>query len=159
VNERCDRIDCQQPAVSEITLQIGEQEEKIYHLCSSHGLEVVAVLRGIQIITNGTMIQEEMEPSNERDTHFSGFASRLWDKLHTLYLHETGKETYEQMDKQLIAQDAYDLVKHTIYHIDPYWLDALNFDEIPSRIPDFPAPPEPPANERIIAEGDLPTVN
>lgn len=69
---------------------------------------------------------KETEQAPERDTHFAGSASLLWDDMHTLYLadtadktdpeHEATKARYEQMDKQRIAHYAYDLVAHTVEH-------------------------------------------
>lgn len=83
-----------------------------------------------------------------RDTRFLGFAALLWDELHTLYLADTADKTdpeheemrarYEQMDKQLIARRAYDLVKHTLDNI---W-EVHNPEILIGKTPDLTAWPE-----------------
>lgn len=92
--------------------------------------------------------------TQERDTHFQGFADLLFPEVSklffTLYARIEEHRPIEVIDavedeiRTLLAQRGYDLVKHTVLHIDPYHLDALPYEEIPARIPDITAWPKQP---------------
>lgn len=81
--------------------------------------------------------------STERDTHFKAFAELLWVEI--LQSPDFGDVvgyrhfTREQADaiEMLIARRAYDLVLHTANCMDIAWLDRLDMEEIPVRIPDM----------------------
>jgi hypothetical protein len=85
------------------------------------------------------------EPTNERDTHFAGFAKLLETELsHSLDVwFDSPAATQEQIrtaTRLRIAQRAYDLKQHIMRHIDDHELQA-------SRIPDMTAWPEPGTEE------------
>ncbi len=75
-----------------------------------------------------------------RDTHFAGFADRLFWELHA-----TGDVSFDNPHyywskqwKQVIARAAYDLVAHTILNTEHISLDRLSTPEHVERIPDLP---------------------
>ena len=85
--------------------------------------------------------------SEIRDTHFAGFATLETEEICFHLRFVCSPETLEAFKPALhrfLAQRAYDLVAHTILHTHPYWLDALDYDEIPPRIPDLDAWPTSP---------------
>jgi hypothetical protein len=89
---------------------------------------------------------------SERDTHFNSFAvlqfdevkplMREWEQANREHNYAFAQRIEGRIQDDL-AKRAYDLVRHTIFHINPYWLDALDFDEIPARIPDMTEWPTP----------------
>ena len=74
---------------------------------------------------------------NERDTKFQGFANLLLVEIYRNFGHSIEEGVNEEQLRLLIARRAYDLVKHTIWNINPSHLDTLLCDEIPARIPDM----------------------
>lgn len=81
---------------------------------------------------------------NERSTKFAGFAKLLQDDLAHSGYDEIGYRSGETT-KRIIAERAYDLVRHAISSIGPYHLDVLTTEETIEDIPDLTAWTEPPA--------------
>lgn len=55
--------------------------------------------------------------TNERDTHFAGFAKLLWHEVRKTSFDSPGFSEYQQLERYLqllIAQRAYDLVEHAL---------------------------------------------
>lgn len=88
--------------------------------------------------------------NNERDIHFANFARLLWEEMaqwqepmqSTTHLRCDLKREQSDAIERLIARRAYDLVLHTANCMDSAWLDRLDMEEIPARIPDMTAFPE-----------------
>lgn len=71
-----------------------------------------------------------------RDTQFQGFAKALMEELLTYF------GDFEDME-QIIARRAYDLVAHTLDHVEAVAFDRLSIGEhVESFIPDLPELPE-----------------
>lgn len=91
-----------------------------------------------------------MSTNNERETHFQGFATLLYQELSNLDGHETVISTYRnKYDKQeivtLIAQRAYDFARHvmsTVPPIDQDWPTVREWEWDIHDIPDLTAWPE-----------------
>ncbi len=86
---------------------------------------------------------------SERDTHFAGFARRLWEEMLSqtawqgidvtaghIPLHHPEDEEH-QIYIQIIARRAYDLVYHDHEHISHIDMDRLTTEEQITKIPDF----------------------
>jgi hypothetical protein len=77
---------------------------------------------------------------NARDTQFHGFACMVWEEIMQLILADNrhiDRGTMPDPYRNLIARHAYDLVGHTVEHIDPKDLDVLGLEETVERIPDM----------------------
>jgi hypothetical protein len=81
-----------------------------------------------------------MQEENERDTHFMRFAELLLEDLFNTGFDTDGYRSGDDSCK-LVAQRAYDLVMHTLYHsIDSF---DPNYDyELLEGIPDITTWPE-----------------
>lgn len=76
--------------------------------------------------------------SPTRDTQFAGFAELLWKELIA-----TDAERYGDQQRELIAQRAYDLVKHTTSYIGDCVANVFaSVDEVVGMIPDLVEWPE-----------------
>jgi hypothetical protein len=86
---------------------------------------------------------------SERDTHFQQFALRLWNEMlgERGYIDVNEDYVWDDASKlandehrkyiDLLAQHAYDLVKHTLLHIDAIDLVRLSPEEQVECIPDM----------------------
>ena len=91
--------------------------------------------------------------TNERNTHFAGFAKALWQELLAVDEGHIDISDYNRIDEEMmeqyraiIARRAYDLVQHTILNIGPADLDMLTTEECVQRVPDLtelPSEPQP----------------
>jgi hypothetical protein len=90
------------------------------------------------------------EISLKQNTQFSGHAKTVYEKLYDQFSNLMIQESdgsYQGRDKEAeqtrqgiietIAECDYDLVKHTVEHIDPKDLDVLGIEETVQRIPDL----------------------
>ena len=77
--------------------------------------------------------------SNERDTHFAGFAKLLWQEINDkgkFNIDMEASDTDETVTS-LIAQRAYDLVLHTVWNTASSDLQRLLMTEVAAKIPDL----------------------
>jgi hypothetical protein len=77
--------------------------------------------------------------SEDRDTHFLGFAKLLTAQLDNAMgdWAELGNDNWRKDFETIIAQHAYYLVLHTIVNIDTYHLDAFEYEDNVADIPDL----------------------
>ena len=83
----------------------------------------------------------------DRDEHFRGFAKLLFDDVAAMFMKWVVATRWEREepahDIQLyLARRAYDLVHHTLLHVEHINLDSLSYEEHVTRIPDMTELPE-----------------
>jgi hypothetical protein len=97
---------------------------------------------------------------NERDTHFAGFARLLrqdiFAKLNFLDFGFSDQQqaTIDRGVDKMIAQRVYDLVMHTLLHVEHIDLDRLTDEEHAKKIPDLTEWPQPTQSglSRLVSE-------
>ena len=85
--------------------------------------------------------------TEQRDTHFRGFANLLFDDVEGMFMDLACAKFvvgYEAEQAQIVndiqlflARRAYDLVLHTLLHVEHINLDQLGYEEHVTRIPDM----------------------
>jgi hypothetical protein len=73
------------------------------------------------------------KPKDPRETQFRGYTELLMNEIKDRAYIDSGEEDIYEA----IVRHAYDLVKHTVEHIDPKDLDVLGIEETVHRIPDL----------------------
>lgn len=81
--------------------------------------------------------------TNERDTHFAGFAKLLWHEVRKTSFDSPGFSHYQQLEEHLqllFAQRAYDLARHIIWEAMGGTPNAIRI--IVADVPDLTAWPD-----------------
>ena len=82
------------------------------------------------------------DPRSTQFRQFAALMAKRASELPDVYIEISDFGNGHEQWERFLAECAYDLVSHTMLHVNPYHLDALSFEECVSRIPDMTAWPE-----------------